>query len=664
MSDFLTLHTEESAHAFPCPPQAVLVLGSSEGCDLAFDGDAIAPQHVELRHLDQKRFQLRALSTAHRLNVNGVTAPVLEVETPFRLRLGDDVIDFSLGSEPVKTSSNPVGSRRRDYLLGSARLRQRAAPAPSGEPDSRPRSAQPVAPPPFPNPPPPPVNHVRILQPVSGPTKAAPVIAPKSSAGGWGLSVIIGLPALAAIYLGYPFLFPEPKATSTTPPQPAAIEAQAARPVIKAMPPLAPAPPTDTSREDVVTTAKAFFESWNEKDASGVLRFISPSPAEYFAIPDPRADAVLQLEEEFREHWPLRIIRADGAPMVNRMGESLFEITQRHLFDLRGLNGRHATGTGMLLLRLERVTAKTWLITRAAEKIDLRTMEPSRDAFHTASTLRDLKPALNEGELKLKAQDDLAMRMKTGDAKGTLIAILENAARHPHETYWRFATDQTCDALSRALFAEGQWADPSCLAEVRKLSDMGIPSALLLHGHLLRAGYLLPRSVAGGEALYRQAYEKAKSREARFYYAEALYIGAEHERASAIALATMKVSKHPLEAYLAAHLLWKKAELDPSLWQQVYEIAARAATRHAPAKNLAGLVLLKHGQTTKERQAGFLLIEQAAKEGVTEAMKNLSACHALGDGCPRNPAEAEAWKRKAETSPPPPKRHFSEFEAF
>jgi TPR repeat protein len=109
-------------------------------------------------------------------------------------------------------------------------------------------------------------------------------------------------------------------------------------------------------------------------------------------------------------------------------------------------------------------------------------------------------------------------------------------------------------------------------------------------------------------------------------------------------------------------LLWKKAELDPSLWQQVYETAARAATQHPPAKNLAGLVLLKHGQTTKERQAGFTLIQKAAEEGVTEAMKNLSACYEYGDGCDRNPTEAATWNTKSETTPPPPKKHFSEFE--
>lgn len=669
MPDFLTLHTEEAAHSFPCPPQAVLVLGSSEACDLAFDGDDIAPRHVEIRRLEDTRFQLRSLSAAHRLNVNGVTAAELEVETPFRLRLGGDVIDFALATEAPKASTTYVGNRRRDYMLGgSARVRQRSSPAPAPasepEPEPAPIAAPVVVPPPFPSPPPPPVNHVRVLQPVSDPPKAAPVTVPKSSEGWWVVAVLAGLLAPAAIYFGYQFLFPHPTATVSEAPKPKAIEASAPKPVVKPTPPPTPAPPTDTYREDALAAAKAFLDSWSENDASGVLRFVSPAPANYFEMPNPASEAVLRLEEAFRDHWPQRTLRADGSPEASRAGESRFEITQRYLFDLRGLNKRHTTGAGTLFLTLERVAPKTWLVTHATDKIELQTTEPSRDAFSPAVSLRNLKPVLSEDELKLKAKDDLALLVKAGDAKATLTAILENAAKHPNETFWRFATDQTCDALSRALFATGEWPDPTCLAEVQKLSELGVPSAMLLQGHLLRAGYLLPRNIAEGEVLYRKAYETTKSREARFYYAEALFIGGEHQRASAIALATMVSSKHPLEAYLAAHLLWKKAELDPSLWQQVYEIAARAATQHPPAKNLAGLVLLKHGQTTKERQAGFTLIQKAAEEGVTEAMKNLSACYEYGDGCPRHPAEAAAWKKKAETTPPLPKKHFSEFESL
>ena len=663
MPDFLTLHTEEAAHSFPCPPQAVLVLGSSEACDLAFDGDDIAPRHMEIRRLGDSRFHLRSLSGEHRLNVNGVTASDLEVETPFRLRLGGDVIDFALATEAPKPSPASSGNRRRDYMLGSARVRQRSStPVPEPEPEPAPISTPLVVPPPFPSPPPPPVNHVRTLPPVSDPSKAAPITVPESGDGWWVVAVIAGLLAPAGIYFGYQFIFPNPKEIVPEAPKPKVVEAPTAKPVVKTAPAPAPASPTDTYREDALAAAKAFLDSWNENDASGMLRFVSPAPSSYFEMPNPSSEDVLKLEEAFRDHWPQRTLRAEGTPTASRAGESRFEITQRYLFDLRGLNHRHATGSGTLFVTLERVAPKTWLVTRAADKIELTTAEPLRDAFSPAVSLRDLKPVLNNDEMMQQAKDQLAVLVKAGDAKATLTAILDNAAKHPNETFWRFATDQTCDALSRALFGTGEWPDPTCITEVKKLAEMGVTSAMLLQGHLLRAGYLLPRNIAEGEVLYRKAYETTKSREARFYYAEALFIGGEHQRASAIALATMVSSKHPLEAYLAAHLLWKKAELDPSLWQQVYEIAARAATQHAPAKNLAGLVLLKHGQTTKERQAGFTLIQKAAEEGVTEAMKNLSACYEYGDGCPRNVAEAEAWNKKAASTPPPPKRHFSEFE--
>ena len=663
MPDFLTLHTEEAAHSFPCPPQALLVLGSSEACDLAFDGDDIAPRHMEIRRLEDSRFQLRSLSNAHRLNVNGVTASEMEVETPFRLRLGGDLLDFALVAEQPKSSQASSGNRRRDYMLGSARVRQRTStPVPEPEPELSPLAAPVVVPPPFPSPPPPTVNHVQVLRPVNDPWKEAPIKAPKSDDGWWVVAVIGGLLAPAVLYFGYQFLVPTPREIIAEAPMPKAIEAPAPKTIIKATPAPAPAAPTDTDREEALAAAKAFLDSWSENDASGVLRFVSPAPANYFEMPNPASEAVLRLEEAFRDHWPQRTLRAEGSPEASRAGKSRFEITQRYLFDLHGLNKRHATGSGTLFVTLERVAPKTWLVIRATDKIELQTTEPSRDAFSPAVSLRDLKPVLSEDELKLKAKDDLAMLVKAGNAKATLTAILENAAKHPNETYWRFATDQTCDALSRALFAEGEWPDPTCLVEVKKLSDLGVPTAMLLHGHLLRGGYLLPRNTAEGEVLYRKAYETTKSREARFYYAESLFIGGEHQRASAIALATMVNSKHPLEAYLAAHLLWKKAELDPSLWQQVYETAARAATQHPPAKNLAGLVLLKHGQTTKERQAGFTLIQKAAEEGVTEAMKNLSACYEYGDGCDRNTTEAASWKTKSETTPPLPKKHFSEFE--
>ena len=663
MPDFLTLHTEEAAHSFPCPPQAVLVLGSSEACDIAFDGDDIAPRHVEIRRLDETRFQLRSLSAAHRLNVNGVTASDLEVEPPFRLRLGGDVVDFALAAEAVATPVSSAGTRRRQYMLGSAKLRQRSAVTPPASvPEAEPRIVRrPVETPALPPPPPPTINHV-VAFPAEEVSPLPEEPSPPQSSAPWVLITILALFAPAGVYFASTFfsrppaLLPSVKKTEppkATPVIPAVVNES---PVAVLVP---PTPPTDTYREDALAAAKAFLDAWNENDASGMLRFVSPAPSSCFEMPNPSSEDVLKLEEAFRDHWPQSMLRAEGTPTATRAGESRFEITQRYRVDLRGQNNRHAAGTGTLFIVLERAAPKTWLVTRAADKIELTTAEPLRNAFSPAVSLRDLKPVLNQDEMQQQAKDQLAVLVKAGDAKATLTAILDNAAKHPNETSWRFATDQTCDALSRALFATGEWPDPTCLVEVQKLSEMGVPSAMLLQGHLLRAGYLLPRNIAEGEVLYRKA---TKSREARFYYAEALFIGGEHQRASAIALATMVSSKHPLEAYLAAHLLWKKAELDPSLWQQVYEIAARAATQHPPAKNLAGLVLLKHGQTTKERQAGFTLIQKAAEEGVIEAMKNLSACYEYGDGCERNESEAEAWKKKAATTIPSPKRHYSEFE--
>lgn len=666
MPDFLTLHTEEAAHSFPCPPQAVLVLGSSEACDIAFDGDDIAPRHVEIRRLDDTRFQLRSLSAAHRLHVNGVTASDLEVEPPFRLRLGGDVVDFALAAEAVATPVSSAGTRRRQYMLGSGKLRQRsAATPPASEPEAEPRIVRrPVEAPSLPPPPPPTINHV-----VAFPAEEVPPLpeesSPPQSSMPWVLITLGALFLPAGIYFGStlftrpPALLPSVKKTEPPKAVPVIPAVVKESPVVV---PAAPPPPTDTYREDALAAAKAFVDAWNENDASGMLRFVSPALSSYFEMPNPSSEDVLKLEEAFRDHWPHRTLRAEGAPTATRAGESRFEITQRYLFDLHGQNNRHAAGSGTLFIMLERAAPKTWLVTRAADKIELTTTEPSREAFSPAVSLRDLKPVLNNDEMMQQAKDQLAVLVKAGDAKAILTAILESAAKHPNETFWRFATDQTCDALSRALFGTGEWPDPTCITEVKKLAEMGVPSAMLLQGHLLRAGYLLPRNIAEGEVLYRQAYETTKSREARFYYAEALFIGGEHQRASAIALATMVSSKHPLEAYLAAHLLWKKAELDPSLWQQVYEIAARAATQHPPAKNLAGLVLLKHGQTKKERQAGFALIQKAAEEGVTEAMKNLSACYEYGDGCERNESEAAAWKKKAASTIPSPKRHYSEFE--
>lgn len=662
MSDFLTLHTEDGSYPFRCPVNATLTLGSAEDCDITLDGEGITEHHLLIQRLGEGRFLLSCFHDEQRVTVNGVSASELEVETPFRMELAGDGIDFSITPEP------PVAAapRRRDYLLGlpRQRLRSSAPPMPLVE-SSQPTPARKhaIEPPPMPAPPPPTVNHVHTLRSVSGNGDASAIHPPPPETDGWWVfAVLIGLLAPAGIYFAYDFLnapdavVVQPRSAPVPPPPPVVIAPP------KAVPKAAVPAPLDSNRKDATAAAKAFLDSWNESDASGVLKHVSPAPASFFEMPNPASDAVLRMEEEWRAHWPERTIRATGEMEARRASESRFELVQGFEFELRGLNGRLAAGTGKLNVTLERVAPKTWLVIQAADPIELGRTVPTRREFSPALSLRQLKPVLTAAELKKQTMEELIVLTKATDAKAALTAILKSAAEFPQDTFWRFATDEVCNVLSRRLFAEGHWEDASCADEVKKLSELGVTSAILLHGHLLRSGYALPRNVAEGEALYRRAYETVKSRESRFYYAEALFIGGEYERASAIALATMTSSQHPLEAYLAAHLLWKKAELDPSLWQQVYETAARAATRHPPAKNLAGLVLLKHGNTTKERQAGFALIQKAAEDGVVEAMKNLIACHEYGDGCPRDPAEAQKWKIKAANSPPPAKRHYSEFE--
>jgi TPR repeat protein len=167
-------------------------------------------------------------------------------------------------------------------------------------------------------------------------------------------------------------------------------------------------------------------------------------------------------------------------------------------------------------------------------------------------------------------------------------------------------------------------------------------------------------------SLYQKAYEAGKRRDAGFYYAEALFQGRgvppDIEKAGALVLAFMSRSKHPLEAYLAAHLMWRKAEHDPALWQDVYDVLSRVANQFPPAKNLAGMVLLNHGQTTKERRTGFAAIKAAAEEGVVEAMKSLSQCYLEGVGCEKDLHQATFWKQKAMVTEPPRRRHYTEFE--
>ncbi|MBL9134110.1 MAG: hypothetical protein JNG86_23050 [Verrucomicrobiaceae bacterium] len=671
MSQILALQTEDGTHHLPCPPGARLRVGSAEDSDIALNGPDIPASHVLLERIGELRFRVTALSREG-CTVNGVSGAQLDVDVPFRFSAGGDVIVFDLASDSG-AGAQPV--RRRDYLLGPIHLRARAVKpvvpqARSSEPVSSAHAEEPrmiSAPPPQPD-----AAMLAALVP--------PVVAVKKSAHGTGLGKWAAVFVLCAVVAGAGWKWrdafltgfsqsvedvppPAPPAAVPVPVQPETEMAATKAPPPTPVPEPPAVPPPDfkaVAAREAAGHVRAFLSSWNEESAAGVLEHVSATASSYFEAPNPASDAVLRMEEDFRSRWPRRVIQTKGEPVVTATSADRAEVLQPFAFELGGQN-RVARGSGELRCTVERDEAKKWRITSAADRIDLGELTPSRAAFSPAISLRELKPVLSMEETRQAAMDHLHEVVKAGDAKASLAAILKAAADHPQEAFWRHATDKVCAALSITLFSKGEWDDPACVQDIKALSEAGEASAMLLHGHLLRAGYAMPRNEAQGELLYRKAYETAKSREARFYYAEALFMGGEFEKASAIALATMHASKHPLEAYLAAHLLWKKAEIDPSLWQQVYETVSRVADTHPPARNLAGLVLLKHGQTRKERETGFALIKQAAEAGVVEAMKNLGACYDLGDGCEKNAAEAEKWKTKAATSKPPVRRHHSEF---
>ena len=642
----LTLQTEDTRHQLPCPAAAKFTLGSGEEADIALDGVDIPEHHCTLERIGERRFYIAGAAADLRCTVNGVTAPEIEVEVPFRFVLGGDVIDFDLEVE-----TQAPASRRRDYLLGTTSLRERVKvvrlpSVPVQVPEGRLR---------------------RITDDTgraASPVEESPVPRARISVWRW-LALVVLLLSMGLVsdpgraWLGRVTSLQEKSAGEVVPGPAEVSVAEEVVPMAEPPPPKVIDPKVEAARAATDLVA-AFLQSWNDEAAAGVLGYVSPALTEYFEMATPTADVVLRSQEELRARWPQRMIQAFGEPVATALSETKAEVLQMFAFELRGMN-REARGTGELRCAVERNDAKEWRIVKAADRIDLRQALPDRGVFSKATSLRELEPVLSMEEKKKMSVDHLDALIEAGNHKLALQGVRQAETDFPEESFWRFSAERICEDLARTLFADGQLPDPSCIEEVVELSDSGLPSAMLLHGHFLRAGYGMPRSEPKGEMLYRRAFDKAKSREARFYFAESLFVGGEIEKASAIALATMVSSEHPLEAYLAAHLLWKKAELDPSLWQKVYETVARVAEVHPPARNLAGLVLLKHGQTRKEREAGFSLIRQAAEAGVVEAMKNLSMCYEVGDGCDRSATESEKWRSAAVSTKPPQRKHFSEW---
>ena len=632
----LLLQTESGTHELACAVGDVLEIGSAPDGAVQIDGDGILPRHLTLKRVAEDRFQITCLSREVPALVNGVCASELEVTAPFRLSLAGGEFEFSLPDEAATGSS----ARRRDYLITpSSRLR--AAPSidrPSYPPPVEKRGAS--------RPSPLPASPIRHDD-VDGVSTGMVLLGILAAVGmGWLVWFWIGYSAVKVVE---PSDRPKPPPIMPLPPDLRKPAPVAPKPVVVEKPAVLV---VDESAA-ALKALQAFLESWSTPNAADVLAHVTLSPANYFGVEKPDAEALVRLEEEFRSRWPVRRITLKDSVAQAKVAGDEMEAKQDFSFELRH-ETRIVRGSGTLTARLQKHESGGWRCTSVQDVVEIAEALPSITAYGDQRSLRALQPALTELE-------QLQAHLESGENAAALTLILRAAEQEPQAAAWRVAGDKACNSLARELFTTGALKQPGCIEDVKKLSALGVVSAQLLHGHLLRAGYGLARSIAGGEQLYREAYEASKAREARFYYAEALFIGGEHEKASAIALAVMAGSQHPLECYLAAHLLWRKAELDPALWQQVYEIAARGATQHPPAKNLAGLVLLKHGETRTERAAGFKLIREAAEAGVTEAMKNLAACYEHGDGCEADAAEAARWKNLSLTSPPPPKRHYSEW---
>ncbi|MBL9177951.1 MAG: hypothetical protein JNM65_07805 [Verrucomicrobiaceae bacterium] len=427
------------------------------------------------------------------------------------------------------------------------------------------------------------------------------------------------------------------------------------------------AAPKLAARQEALECVAGFVRSWNEVSVATLLDHVSSRPQRYFTQEKPAMEALLRAEEQMRALWPLRRISViDGAKAKLSSFEHI-EVTQPFQFELQR-GGRIARGTGLFTCEVEREEGG-WRVVSARDEIAIKVLLPAGDQFTSAESLRDLKPAFSVAEQVEETRLEILEKMRgleeTQDFKPALTLILNAAMTFPQEEFWRPFADKLSDRMSREFFAQGRWLDAALSAPVHQLAELGSVSAMLLEGHLLMAGYGYTRDEKRGVAMYEKAFEVGKRRDARFYYAEALFQGRgatqDFEKAGALVLSFMTRSKHPLEAYLAAHLLWRKAEADPALWQQVYDTLSRVAEKHPPAKHLAGMVLLNHGNTTRERKTGFAALKAAAEAGVPEAMKNLSKCYLDGSGCEKDAHQAMLWKQKAAVTEPPRRRHYTEF---
>lgn len=428
------------------------------------------------------------------------------------------------------------------------------------------------------------------------------------------------------------------------------------------------AQPKLTAKDAALHRVEAFVRSWNEVSVATLLDHVSATPGRFFLLEHPPIDALLRMEEELRTRWPLRRISVAPGAQAEMQTFDLIKVTQPFQFELEN-GARLARGTGILTCAVQRDTEGVWRITAAADAIEATDLRPSRDKFVSATSLRTLSPVLAREEQMEESRQQLLRELRgieeTQDFKAALTALTAALREFPQEAYWRPFADQLCDRMARQFFAEARWLDATWAQQVHQLAENGSVSAMLLEGHLLAAGYGCQRDEARSIALYEKAFEAGKRRDARFYYAEALFQGRgtppDLAKAGTLVFPFMTRSKHPLEAYLAAHLMWRKAETEPALWQQIYDTLSRVAEKHPPARHLAAMVLLNHGNTTRERKTGFAALKATAEAGVQEAMKNLAKCYQDGIGCQPDLQAATLWKQKAAITEPPRRKHYTEW---
>ena len=423
-----------------------------------------------------------------------------------------------------------------------------------------------------------------------------------------------------------------------------------------------------SARQEALDRVAAFVRSWNEVSVATLLDHVAAGQGKFFMLNHPPMEVLLRMEEAMRALWPLRRISVLAGAQAELETFDLIKVTQPFQFELQR-GERIARGKGLLVCSVQRDAADHWRITEASDNIEVIEPLPTKDQFVIATSLRALKPAFTHAEKVEESRLEILEQMRglesVEDFKPAITVVMNAVFEFPQEKFWQPFADTLFDRMARQLFINGQWLDAAWAEPVHQLAERGSVSAMLLEGHLHAAGYGCLQDVARSAALYQKAFEAGNRRDARFYYAEALFQGRgvpqDIEKAGALVLAFMSRSKHPMEAYLAAHLLWRKAEHDPALWQDVYDLLSRVADKFPPAKNLAGMVLLNHGQTTKERKTGFAAIKAAAEEGVLEAMKSLSQCYMEGTGCEKDLHLATFWKQKALVTEPPRRRHYTEF---